>query len=315
LKRPLSIALGLALLALIYSQLDLAAFRAAFLNCDPLWLLLSLSMVVPLTLITALRFLRLSRNQLQFGESIRLILVAGTLNLVLPSKMGDIAKAYFLQSDHRYTGGDALAIVVFEKSFDMLALFLWFLVGFLFLPSVIPWFYALLILAGSVILIALLVSRTMLASIRRVLGACLPRSLEARTSQLLDSFAAAQGALRRDTGRTMNMGLLSLFLWLLHLLQIAGFTLAIGAEIPFEAQLALAPACILAGLLPLTFAGIGTRDAAVIILYAPYLEPPAAAVLGMLMTCRYLLPGVIGIPLLDRYTRRLSGRKPSVSHS
>ena len=54
----------------------------------------------------------------------------------------------------------------------------------------------------------------------------------------------------------------------------------------------------LAGLLPLTFAGVGTRDAALVLLYQPYFSTPTAVALGILCTLRYLLPAVAGLPFI-----------------
>jgi hypothetical protein len=93
----------------------------------------------------------------------------------------------------------------------------------------------------------------------------------------------------------------SVFIWFLHLLQIWFFILALKAWTPFLVNLALAPLAILAGLLPLTFAGVGTRDAAIIAFYHPYLNAPTAAALGLLCTSRYLLPAIGGLPFLGQY--------------
>ena len=59
------------------------------------------------------------------------------------------------------------------------------------------------------------------------------------------------------------------------------------------------------GLLPLTFAGVGTRDAALVVFYAPYFDAPTAAALGLLCTARYLLPAMGGLPFAGRYLSRV----------
>src|SRR5687768_18523162 len=96
-KRLVSLVVSATLLAIIYWQIDLAALVRVFRSCHPLWLIAGLGMVVPLTLLTAHRLQQLMphRGQLGFGEANKLILVASVLNLVLPSKMGDLAKAWF----------------------------------------------------------------------------------------------------------------------------------------------------------------------------------------------------------------------------
>jgi hypothetical protein len=49
--------------------------------------------------------------------------------MVLPSKMGDIAKAYFMRDRGHLEGSLALSLVVFEKACDMLSLLLWCVFG------------------------------------------------------------------------------------------------------------------------------------------------------------------------------------------
>ncbi len=71
------------------------------------------------------------------------------------------------------------------------------------------------------------------------------------------------------------------------------------------ANLALSPLAILAGLLPLTFAGVGTRDAALIVFYQPYFNAPTAAALGLLCTSRYIIPAIAGLPFLGQYLTML----------
>src|SRR6187399_123798 len=132
-KKLVSLLISLGLLALLYWKIDINRLLPVFARCDPLWMTVSLAMVVPLTLATAWRLQQLmpSAGQLGFGEANRLILVASVLNLVLPSKMCDIAKAYFMRDRGHLSGSLALSLVVFEKACDMLSLLLWCVFGLL----------------------------------------------------------------------------------------------------------------------------------------------------------------------------------------
>ena len=113
-KKLLSLAVSLGLLALIYWKIDFTKLGPVFANCDGWWLAASLAMVIPLTALTAWRFQQLAPGdaRISFGEATRLILSASVLNLILPSKMGDIAKAFFLPMRRSL----ALSLVVFEKA-------------------------------------------------------------------------------------------------------------------------------------------------------------------------------------------------------
>jgi hypothetical protein len=85
-------------------------------------------------------------------------------------------------------------------------------------------------------------------------------------------------------------------LWLLHLVQIWLFTVALGHPIPFAVCASLCGVAVLAGRIPLTFAGIGARDYALVVLLGSYIAPEAAAALGVLMVTREVLPRVLTMP-------------------
>ena len=144
-KRLISILISLLILGLIYTRIDLTELLKIFQNSDRFWMTISLGMVIPLTLLTAWRLQQLvpqeksdrqnSKRILSFGEANRLILVASVLNLILPSKMGDLAKAYFIKQRGHLTGSLALALVIFEKSCDMLSLLVWCCFGLILYPD------------------------------------------------------------------------------------------------------------------------------------------------------------------------------------
>jgi uncharacterized protein (TIRG00374 family) len=105
----------------------------------------------------------------------------------------------------------------------------------------------------------------------------------------------------RDPVQLCRITVTSVFIWFLHLLQIWLFILTLNAWTPFVTNLALSPLALLAGLLPLTFAGVGTRDTALMLFYQPFFSTQTAAALGVLCTSRYVLPAIAGLPFLRQY--------------
>ena len=299
-KKILSLLISLGLLAVLYWKIDFARLPPVFAGCDPLWMALSLGMVVPITLGTAWRLQQLlpRAGRLGFGEANRLILLASVLNLVLPSKMGDIAKAWFLRDRGHLDGALALSLVVFEKACDMLSLLLWCAFGLALYPrkDALFWtmtaFVAALLGAGLLLLASEKCARFFFG-----LGAQFaPGKMREKFAKLGASWSEMHRYFWESRARLLKVTATSVFLWFLHLLQIWMFILALRAWAPFLANLALSPLAILAGLLPLTFAGVGTRDAALVFFYAPYFDAPTAAALGLLCTARYLLPALAGLP-------------------
>ena len=67
-----------------------------------------------------------------------------------------------------------------------------------------------------------------------------------------------------------------------------------------------------AGLLPISFCGLGTRDAALVYLFADIAPASTMTVVGLLTGLRYVIPGAVGIPFVGRmFGRSVSvGRRP-----
>lgn len=306
-KKLISLVVSLGILAVIYCKIDFGKLLAAFAHSDPLWLAASLGMVIPLTLFTSWRLQQLmpARGQLGFGEANKLILMASVLNLVLPSKMGDIAKAYFMRDKGHLSGSLALSLVVFEKSCDMLSLLIWCVFGLLMYPQKDLLFWSMTAgVTGALVFGSLLLGSTGFANFFFYAAERFaPGKIAAKLAKLQASWSEMHGYFWASKRQFFKIVSTSVFIWFLHLLQIWMFILALKAWTPFLSNLALSPLAILAGLLPLTFAGVGTRDAALVLFYAPFFDAPTAAALGILCTGRYLLPALGGLPFVPQYLR------------
>lgn len=304
-KRLISIAIGLIILAIIYWRIDFNELIGTLRNSDAQWMTIGILMVIPVTFLTAWRLQQLmpSDRRLGFGEATRLILAASGLNMVLPSKMGDIIKAYFIQRRGHLEGSLALSLVIFEKTCDMLSLLLWCVFGLMLYPEK-DWLFWILtssVAAGLVLGLLLVGSRRFASLFFSITQLAAPQKLQDKLEKLQHAWLVMHAYFWRDKTQLSRIAITSIFIWFLHLLQIWLFILALKAWVPLLANLALAPLAILVGLLPLTFAGVGTRDAAIILFYEPFLNAPTAAALGLLFTLRYLLPALGGLPFLGQY--------------
>ena len=327
-KRVVSLLISLGIILLIYQQADLSQFMRILAYSSPTWMVLSLGMIVPLNIFTALRLQLLTppKAAMTHWEANKLILAASTLNMVLPSKMGDMAKALFMNQRGKMSLSLAFSCVVFEKGCDVLSLLLWCLLALLLYPEKASLFrgvvlnestvssvtslttywmitagIAAMFFLGLLCLASPAVARTLL----RCGGRVAPENLKNRLEQLACSWAEMHNYFWQHSARLTIVVLLSLFLWFLHLLQIWLFVVALHQQVPFSVVYALTPLAILAGLLPFTMAGVGTRDAALLFFYSPFMPEAAALALGILCTARYLLPAIGGIPFMTDYLYKI----------
>jgi hypothetical protein len=217
--------------------------------------------------------------------------------------MGDLAKAFVLTERHGMPGSLALSIVVLEKALDMFSLLVWGVAALLYVGVSDPVFLIMTVPVAALLalLTALIVPLPMFGAVMAL--AC--RVMPARFAVRLERFAhSLSDVVRWFWSRPLwAFGVigLSLVLWLVHLWQFWFFTRAVGGTIPVVDNMAFATLSILVGLLPFTVAGIGSRDAAIVLFYSAYLSPAAAAFVGILATLRYVLPAVAGLPFVGEF--------------
>ena len=305
-RRLIPMVAAALILAALYWRIHPGRIVRVLSASDRAWMAAAFAMLAPLVLAAAVRLLRLVPTRgISLPEAIELNLAAATLNLMLPSKMGDLAKGWFFRQRGHLSGSQALALVLFERGCDMLALLLWCAAGLAALPrrsrdaTVLGW----VIGAGLAAGLLALGSRACGRAVFGLLERRSPPSWRGRVAALRDAWETMQEFVWRRPARTLEVALESLGIWFVNLFQVWMFIRALGVAMPVMDAMALAPLGILAGLAPLTFGGAGTRDAATIYFFRAYFDPATGAALGVLLTARYLLLGLAGLPFL----RAMSG--------
>lgn len=309
-----SIGVSLLILGVIYWKIDISNVIGVLRRVDVPTFAGALSILIPTTLLSALRFKMLlrGRNRPSMAVATKLILAASTMNVVLPSKMGDMLKSIFMRQSLDMRISLAISVVVFEKACDLLGLLAWSLLGLVVFAGGDRLFMVLAIAIGCGLVFGVLMLSSLPFADRflHLASKIAPSALTEKFNHLRKSWAEVHAFFWRSRQSVLNIAGLTLLIWLLHLLQIWMLALSLHASVPLLISLGLSSLAILAGLVPLTFAGVGTRDAAVIYLFAPFMAAPAGAALGLMLTLRYLLAGLAGLPFLAEYINMLRQQRP-----
>ena len=304
-KKLLSIFVSLLIIIVIYIKIDLSHLATIFTDCNGWLMALGLAIILLTTLLSAWRLRILIPSETKPGiiEAVRLILYGNVLNLILPSKMGDIIKSYFIQQRGHLKGELALSLVVFEKACDVLALLAWGAFGLSFFP---PWRNWLILSLTGIISLCFIIgvsfiwSKSLSELFFRISLSILPQKIRPKIKNLHNAWNEMHTYFWENLTRLGYITGLSLLIWFVHLFQIWIFILALNANITLAKSLGVTTLAILSGFLPFTFAGIGTRDAAFIFFYRPYFNTTTAAAVGIMATSRYLIAAIAGLPLFYR---------------
>lgn len=297
-KKLLSLGVSALILVVLWFQVDVAEMKAVLAGTDAALLAASLALLILLILASVLRLWALGRVggfRLGLREALEATLAANALNLFLPGKLGDVLKAALMAEDDPARLPGALVLGIWEKLSELALLFLLAATAFL--------------IAGGEEWNAVWTGAAGLAGICVLLWDRPLGALMARVPRMRPVAVAWSGGLRHLRARPAATGgilVASTLIWAGHLAQVLLMASALGVTADAAVWALIAarvPIAILAGLVPLTFAGVGTRDAALVVLLGPLVGTGTAAALGVLFWLRYLVPGVLGLPLLPRFLR------------
>jgi uncharacterized protein (TIRG00374 family) len=233
------LALGLLLLVLAIKGVDAAALRRSLTGANP-WLAgLGLLAVVGTVAAKVLRWRLLfypSDEDLRLSTLFSALVIGQTINLLLPARLGELARAYLVAQDEKRPALSVLGTIVVEKTLDGLALLLLLGILLLLMP-VPPW----LRLSGGM---GALMTGALLAGVLLLTGA---RQRVISASERLGQIVPVLGRLRLgervgslgDGLRSLRAGGIQarLLIWTAAIWVLAGLTnyfvlLALRIEVP-----------------------------------------------------------------------------------
>ncbi len=240
------------------------------------------------------RILRLVGVSVSFREAWVMRMGGAPLKFFTPLRVGELLRLPYLSRQHGLTADLTLGALGFEK-----VTFLTGLLPALLLRGVLYGEIASLVSAFAVVLV--LVIATAAESRELMLRLLAPFGERVTTwgRGLLAAFA--------------NAGLSGVFGQVIYaaiILACEAVVLAlclqsVGVEIDFARWWTVLPGVLLAGLAPVTFAGLGAREAALVVLF-PH-ETPAALIAGgiLFFVLARLAIAVAGLPWMPEYLRRM----------
>lgn len=311
-KRIVALIFSILIMAIIFYRIDFGRLRDLLGQTDPVLFTVGVLFFIPQVLVTAYRWQVMVRGKIRLGlwESCRLILTCNALNILIPSRVGDLSKAYFLKKEGKLEINRGMNIVLFEKYVDLASLGLVILVGILFdfradEATLAGLFFSLSVLSVLVLLYFFRVESLLVGGFweRHKILSKLKRFLLDTQAYLMELKAMPK--------KLAWILFLSVFLWFLHLFQFYFIFLALHSSATMFQVFRLVPLAILIGLVPLTIAGVGTRDSALLYFFAPYDEAARIVGVGLFASLRYFVPGILGLPFLNQYIVAPSAKEPS----
>lgn len=231
-----------------------------------------------------------------FWTLLRVKAGAQPVKLVVPLRGGEAVRAVWLRQNLGVPLATGAASVVFDMGLVALGQLGLAAVAFAVLGERGLW-----VTAGLTALAALGLGSTRLHSV----GLGLLRRVSGRFAEKLLPVAAALSAC--SPRRKLGLAVLTLLTELPEIVSLWGALRLAGAPVPLEAVAVGLPLVVVAGLLPISIAGFGTREFAITTVFARWAPPETVAAGALLFSAiEFVLPAIVGLVATPRVLGELA---------
>jgi hypothetical protein len=262
--------IGVAIFIYLLYSLNIEDILASLLRINPLFLLFAVSLTLPRVLIRNYAWQCILQEQnikITFYQSLKIFLIGFFYGSITPGYIGQLVRVPYLKEKTKEPYGKLFVNSVLEVVIHTLSLYGMMVLGSLLIFGSIPeLFYITLlwILILACVLFFFLKQKRGEHFFFTLIKYLIPKKLK-------QSFNLFVGAFYKDFPHVHKLLfplLLGIFTWVLIFSQEYLVVIALGLPIPYLFFLLLYPIANTAGFLPITFAGLGTRELTAIAIFS-----------------------------------------------
>jgi len=292
--------IGICIFIIVLANIGLSDLWQILTNSDISLILLIILLQVILVFslrIARWKILLSSQNiKLKITEAAMLFMSAFYLSTITPGRIGDLARIYFIRKKGYSLGKSALSVVI-----DRLQDIAFLLIVGVFSLLVFSSFFLgelIVIISAAVLLIAVLALIFLSPGFRKLL---MKSILTFIPKKFKESFRGSISELLSDLKKIsfftwLITTILTILAWFLFFTSIFFIANALFIEIQFIYIIIGLSISALLALLPVSFSGIGTRDAVFILIFNELsLSSESAVALSAMVLASYLIAAIIGL--------------------
>lgn len=267
------------------SKISIVESFKIILKSNLIFILLSILLLLITLIIIIFRWLFIVRtlhSSAGFKDSLSSVMSACALNSVLPSKLGDFFKVYYFKDK----GISKMVGAVFtERVFDIISMAFLLFIGSIILNKLIFIYISLLIML--IAFFTLSIFYVMRKKIRKF------------NNQLFSNILYSINWIIKRPTKAFVLFMFSLLIWFCSVMQIYFLFLAVSVYVDFVYFSAAIIISIFISLIPVTIAGMGTREGAIIYLFSSFAANENLLAAGLLFSFfRYWFLSILGLPFL-----------------
>ncbi|PNX53136.1 MAG: hypothetical protein BV458_05970, partial [Thermoplasmata archaeon M9B2D] len=261
--------IGLFILAYIIYSLDIEKIISAFLSINPMFLVYSLLLTIPLLLIRNMTWQIILKEQtitVGFFYSLKVYLIGVFYGSITPGFSGQLMRVPYLKEKTKEPYGKLFINTIIETFVHSFSLYAMMVLGAFLVIGMIP---ELLPITLAVFFIFCLLAVYFTKKewgekfFKILIVYFIPKKLKIHLNAFVGSFY-------RDFPRFHMMiipYILGVVTWIIVFSQEYLILMGLGLDIPYSMFLLLFPIANVAGFIPITFAGLGTRELTAIVIF------------------------------------------------
>ncbi|MEM4267931.1 MAG: lysylphosphatidylglycerol synthase transmembrane domain-containing protein [Candidatus Woesearchaeota archaeon] len=283
-KSILLLAITVAIFYVIFSKVSFEKTIEILMSANKLDIIYStifLGVTLSLIILRWLFIIRHISKKITFADATNSFMSSLPLNSLLPSKLGDVLKAYYFRFQIR----KFLGAIFSERFFDLLSLLL---LSLLFSIILAKGDYIILSIITFFIFLLFFLLIKYLRRIKHLNRYILFKDISESIYSIID-----------NKRHFFIFLIISIVLWIVSFVQVYFLFKALHISIGFTVFCIGIIMVVFISLIPVTIAGMGTREAAMLVLFSGYADSAKLIAAGLLFSFfRYWLPSLLGLPFL-----------------
>lgn len=313
-KKLVLTAVGIVLFLFVILSIGVEEVLESLLSIRPDVFAVALLILVPSIALKGFKqklLVSVFRPKTSLLENIRIWIISYFFGAASPAKSGEAARSLYLKNSFGISLGEGLSVVFIERFLDTIFLFGFAFAGLLFMnssgsldPNLII-SLAVFCLAFLAVIAVMLKKEVVRTLARPFFRAFAPQKFRPSLRKGFDDFYRAIHLYLKQPRQLLSVSLATFGSWLLIFVQFYIIALSLSIELGFLAFMLVLPVIMLVEALPVSFSGLGTRDAASVIMFGLFGIAASAAVSFSLAVLLFnLILAAAGFALFN------TGKKP-----
>lgn len=275
--------IGIILLIYLIIELDVNNIKNAFLRIELIYILVALSLTLPRIIIRNIAWQLMQKEQkidVPFWTSLKIFLIGYFYGSFTPGYIGQLMRVPYLKEKTGEPYGKLFVNTIIETTVHTFSLYLMILLGAILVvieqPDKTQILYLIIIwiMILSIILYYFIKKERGERFFHKLIKYLVPKNLKSDLTSFVDTFYHDFPKIRR----LILPFLVSSITWIIIFTQEYIFVIALDLNIPYIYFLMLFPIANAIGFIPITFAGLGTREFAAMTIFTTLFAVPKAEI-------------------------------------